>query len=353
MKSMKLLTVLLLASSLTPAGCDWFEAQVSANVPPATEIMDCPGSEVDEGQSIVFRWTGSDIDGDVVGYEWTLDGDSWFYTEDDSAFIEKIGAGRHSFSVRSVDDRGDVDPAPPVCEFAALAVGERLDRVVLIELFTTRTCANCANAEAALNELLDVMGRDSLCVVAYHDRSPGAPGADPLATDETVARIDWYTDDPSFPGRANWWPTATFDGIYVAEGAQFVDQTREEYDLLIGLRERSPSPLELALSGEFSAGAGHIEVVVKARGRLPEGALVLRAVVVEDHVFQPPSLVDFVARRIRDDEILGIAEIGDSSYVGWDFEIDEDWNLSNLDVIVIVQNDSNREVLQSRRLVAE
>jgi hypothetical protein len=293
------------------------------------------------------------VDGTVVGYEWSFNGAPWVETEGDSALIESVDVGEHSFIVRAIDDEGDVDPLPPECEFTALALGEVVDRVVLVEMITTRTCGNCPTAEEALSNLLDTWGRANLSVVAYHDWRAGNPASDLLGTEETIARIQWYTLDPAFPGRPGWWPTAIFDGLRVVEGAETVGGAESNYTVEIQMREAVGSPVRLTIEGKFGAGEGSIRAGVKATGRLPVGSLVLRCVVVEDHVLQYTSYYDFVARRVLEDRPLAIAEIGDSTSAEWTFPIDESWNLGKVDVVVFVQNDNGREILQSGRLHEE
>jgi hypothetical protein len=296
---------------------------------------------------------GTDVDGAVVGYEWSFSGADWIETEDDSVIVEAVGAGDHSFTVRAIDDEGDADPVPPQCDFTALAVGELVDRVVMVEVFTTYTCANCPRAEEALNNLMDSMGKAGLSVVGYHDWKGGDPNSDLLGTEETVERIKWYTDDPSFPGRAGWWPTVVFDGLRVVEGAETVEGAQVNYAVEIQMREEVGSPVRLTVEGEFGEGGGSVRAGIKATGRLPKGPLVARCVVIEDHVFQRGFYFDFVARRVLEDRPANIAEIGDSTSVEWTFPIDDSWNLGKVEAMVFVQNDAGREILQSKRLFEE
>jgi hypothetical protein len=342
--------VLAVLAVLVIAGCDWLEGQPAVNLPPSTELLECPGGEVDEGEDLVFKWTGSDIDGTVIAYEWSLNGSDWVTTTDDSVVIEGAGEGEQYFTVRAVDNKGEVDPAPPRCDFTVLAAGELMDRVVLVEVFTTRTCANCPRAEEALNNLLDSMERADLAVVCYHDWREGIPASDPLGTAETVARIQWYTDDPTFPGRPSWWPTAVFDGLRIVEGAETVEQAESNYSVEIARRAQTGSPLRLTLAADLAGEEGSVQAGAKVMGRLPEGPLVYRCVIVEDHVLLYTSYYDFVARRVLEDRPLTVAAIGDSASAEWTFPIDDSWNTERVDVIVFVQNDDGREVLQSRRL---
>jgi len=351
-RTLKILPAVLAAAALAiVAGCDWFEDQPVENLPPATELLGCPAADVDEGEDLLFRWAGTDVDGVVVAYQWSLSGAPWVETRDDSTLIEAVDAGEHSFTVRAVDDEGDVDPAPPECDFTAFALGELVDRVVLVEMITTRTCGNCPKAEESLDNLLETWGRANLSVVAYHDWRAGDPASDLLGTEETVARIESYTLNPASPARPGWWPTVVFDGLRIVEGAETVEGAESNYTVEIELREAVGSPVRLTVEGDLSAGGGSVRTGVKATGRLPEGSLVLRCVVVEDHVRQFASYYDFVVRRVLEDRPITVAAIGDSASAEWTFPIDESWNLEKVDVVVFVQNDDGLEILQSARLL--
>ena len=178
---------------LCVAGCDWFEAQPEENLPPETELVQCGAvGGVNSGGNVKFVWTGSDIDGSVISYQYSYDDLDWVSTPDDSTVIESVALGSHTFEVRAVDDKGEADPDPAKCAFVA---GELVARSTLVEFLTTNTCRNCPTAEAALDSLLADFGSDRLAVIAYHDLTE----TDGLATGETVSRINWYTDYTDIP----------------------------------------------------------------------------------------------------------------------------------------------------------
>ena len=65
-------TVAALAAAALVGGCDWFDDPVAANLPPRTALTDCPsGRDVQAGDDVTISWTGTDDDGEVVGYEWS------------------------------------------------------------------------------------------------------------------------------------------------------------------------------------------------------------------------------------------------------------------------------------------
>jgi thiol-disulfide isomerase/thioredoxin len=340
--------LVLLAVAL--GGCDWFDQPIGANLEPETVMDACPpDGDVKAGDDVTVAWSGSDVDGAIVAYRWALDDTITGETDDTSLVIEDVAEGSHVFEVSAVDDRGDADSTPAVCEFTAGTAGGLVGRVVLVEFLTTFWCPNCPNGEEALNGLMAEYGRDSLCVVAYHDGGGG------LSTAEQIARCDWYTDEawpdgtPVIP--ADQYPVAIFDGLRHVDGSPTVPQATAEYRTEINFRRESGSPLSVRLSGDV--GAGSVTIRVDVHDQLSGGAKVLRAVVVEDDALFATDLFDFVARDILDEEPLTVAAPGDSVVVTRAFAVNPAWNVGKLDVIAFVQDDMSREVLQACRLKSE
>ncbi|MFH1220263.1 MAG: hypothetical protein V1694_07390 [Candidatus Eisenbacteria bacterium] len=330
-------------------GCDWFEPQPEANLPPETVLITECGQlgEIDEGADVRFTWSASDVDGVVAGFEWSYDDTAWVSTTDDFTVVEAVTPGEHRFQVRARDDEGEADPTPAECNFTALAKGVLVERMVLVELFTTNICQNCDKAEAALDSMLAEIGAGRLAVVAYHDMTE----SDGLASDETVARIDWYTKNPGIPG--DEWPIAIFDGLRTVERAPTVAQARADYRVEITRRIEAGSPIRLTTEGELETSGGNVAVGVKVTGRLTSDPLVLRFAVIEDDVRYNgwyADIFDFVTRDLLADDSLTVAAIGDSVGVERAFAVDETWNAANMDVVAFVQDTVTREVIQSARL---
>jgi hypothetical protein len=342
------IAIALVAGLLGLTECDWFE---EVNSPPAIELRTgCPSwGDVVDGDSVTFAWTASDFDGEVVGYEWSYDGSVWVATSAESAVIQDVSAGEHTFRVLARDNTGDISAEPAECSFTALPEG--VDRVVLVEVFTTNICKNCKNAEGALGNLLVEMGTDNLTVVAYHDKPPDAPNSDGLATDETDARIGWYTTDPNYFPEA--WPVAVFDGLRPLLGAENVEAATSLYRFEIADRLALVSPIRLGLTGEIEQTGGSVVARVEAAGRLSGNPLVLHLVLIEDDVSYNgyfAKVFDFVARDILNDYPLTLAAIGDTARVDTTFSISERWLAAKMDVIAFVQDTSTREVIQAARL---
>ena len=346
--ALSLALALVLAFGVT---CDWFEEQLESNLPPETSIVrGCDeGGGFVAGENLTFVWTGTDVDGTVPLFQWSLDKVGWVETTADSTVIEAISVGSHIFSVRAVDNKGEADPDPAECTFM---VGQLVPRMVLAEFLTTNTCQKCPTADAALESLQVDLGREALAVVAYHDLT----ARDKLATDETVARIDYYTSFPDIPG--DQWPIVIFDGLRTVEGSVGIEESRTEYGFEISQRQAVGSRISLGITGDLSPAGGDIDITAKVKAQLPSGALVLRTVVIENDVRYDGYFADifgFVARDILDDEDLSsgasiLAEIGDSVQVHRTFPVAEGWTLDNVDVIAFIQNIDTREVLQAARL---
>jgi hypothetical protein len=217
-------------------------------------------------------------------------------------------------------------------------------------MFTSKWCKNCPQAEEALNAILADLGPDGISIIAYHGFFASD---DPLATDETLARIEWYESDPDFPVIPGAFPTVTFDGIRFVQGAQTSEIAETNYWIEINNRKDVGSPLSIEVSGSMDAGGGEVTATVAVRDQLGGGNLVLQLVVIEDHVehWSPrTSIFDFVARDILDPEALSLEAVGDSVSVERDFTIDDEWVIEHLDVIAFVQDSETKEVIQSGRL---
>ena len=98
---------------------DYKEFTVLLNSPPETVITAAPNATTRQ-RDATFVWQGSDVDGRVVGYEYTLDGAPWAATAATSVTCLNLSSGSHAFSVRSRDNKGLEDPTPAQVTFTIL-----------------------------------------------------------------------------------------------------------------------------------------------------------------------------------------------------------------------------------------
>jgi hypothetical protein len=220
------------------------------------------------------------------------------------------------------------------------------ERTVMFELLTTRVCVNCWKAEEALELLKDTYGPLGPNVVAYHD----FPGPDPVATDETVARIDWYMSDPKFAPYNEQYPLVIVDGDSIVVGASTVAGAYAEYQQDFLARKAIGSPVTVEVEGSIVARDGDVDIKVKVVDPMPIGPNMLRVVVMEHPVVVAPDTFKYVTRDILEEEMLLISAVGESVVVNRTFTVDPGWDVGNLDVVAFVQDDSDKEILQSGAL---
>jgi len=95
------------------------------------EVMDAPqtwisgkedGHVFSMDEEITYGWVGQDPNGQVVGFEWSLnmplnDSDWFVFTTDDEKTFEHLEAGSYTFYVAAVDDSGYRDRSPMAARF--------------------------------------------------------------------------------------------------------------------------------------------------------------------------------------------------------------------------------------------
>jgi hypothetical protein len=101
-------------------GTDRATVQVTVkDVPPDTIIdsaIDGNGNPVQDGgttdtSKITFRFSGTDDNDNIVGFECSLDGGA-FQSCTSPTTYKKVAFGEHTFEVRAIDDTGNKDPEP-------------------------------------------------------------------------------------------------------------------------------------------------------------------------------------------------------------------------------------------------
>lgn len=338
---------LLLAAVI--GGCDWFDEPVEVNLAPTVRITSCPGAgDVLEGDDVTLEWLGEDLDGEVVRYEWTF-GDSLGETTATARTFLDLAEGDYEFAVVAFDDQGE-ESDPDTCAFTVgPAASGLVDRSVLCELLTTKSCINCWKAELALERMVHEFGSDRVAVVSYHYF---LPPLDPVGTPETMARCDWYYSFENFSGLWGTYPVTIFDGLDYEDDAPDTASTKVAFRSRIQDRLAVGSPVSLSIDGDVSSARGNVTVTVRVHEQLAGGPHTLRMVVVEDEVWDGEEFFEFVARDILDEEPLTVSAAGDSVVVSRDFSI-ETWDPQHLDVIAFVQDDGTAEILQSGRLSTE
>ncbi|MBU7004879.1 MAG: hypothetical protein HXS50_04880, partial [Theionarchaea archaeon] len=82
-----------------------------AAISPQTWLTRSPPAQ-QENTTADFSWIGSDLDGNVIGYEYKIDSGNWIFTINTSRTFFGLQNGSHRFDVRAMDDDGLVDTSP-------------------------------------------------------------------------------------------------------------------------------------------------------------------------------------------------------------------------------------------------
>jgi hypothetical protein len=203
-----LVAIVILAGTVLLA-CDRapFEGEPLSNHPPETAITAGPPSLERTDFKVEFHWTGADLDGDVVGFEWRIsdngaDGivdvadtfeanlawrfttvtDSIFEVEADlDSFWVDVDNGvnpaqirswqSHTLFVRAVDDDGLHDPTPASTSFTATTLAPTV-RITIPELRTTSSCISSAPVLIFGWKAIDPDGIDEVPAATRYIRLP-------------------------------------------------------------------------------------------------------------------------------------------------------------------------------------
>ena len=129
--SIALLLLTILAGLLAPGCRDDTSLPIDRNRAPETILTGAPGDSQTAFYRVHLYWKGTDLDGEVVGYEWAVTEslpvpENIVYqqtTRTDSVFNLQVESNRevlgHRFYVRSIDNEGKRDDTPAWTFFAA------------------------------------------------------------------------------------------------------------------------------------------------------------------------------------------------------------------------------------------
>jgi thiol-disulfide isomerase/thioredoxin len=217
-------------------------------------------------------------------------------------------------------------------------------RKVLVEIFTSTTCPPCAVQNPPFdNWLANYEYADLVTVVKYHVWWP-SPGNDPyyLAnTSEPQARVSYYG------------VTGVPDGIVDSynNGSSFSTWTTAIQGRLLVL-----SPIDIIVTGNISTSGGTVDIKLKSDGStMPSGPFKLHTIIVEkDLNYTGPNgdpHHEYVMRKMNPNaagEQFTLAQ-GDSVSFTKTISVNAGWNFNNCELVVFVQKDATKEILQSSK----
>jgi hypothetical protein len=216
-----------------------------------------------------------------------------------------------------------------------------VERCVLVELLTWVECSGCPQAEAALNSLSEEYPDDSLAIIRYHPQ-PGP--SNPFYQQKAFDRALSYYEITGFP-------TLFFDGgmkIYFAFSESLAYAA---YKDSIEIRLAIPSPLSMNLSVTYDtlSYSGQAITQVTAVDSVEADILYLRYALIESGLLHEAETYEEVLRDMYpDDQGVGfILNRGETFRDTTNFTLGPQWLPENCDLVVFVQDDATKEVLQS------
>jgi hypothetical protein len=310
------------------------------NLPPETEITTCPPDTLETGEDVTIEWSGSDADGDVVGFQVSFDGAAWETIPETvtDTTISGLDPGVYTFAVRAVDDDGEVDETPDSCVFS-VREPEFQNRTVLVEAGTFVSCTFCPLIEDAFDQLRQEYTDEEVWFIEYHHQT----FIDPFGTAETEARANYYEHFG--------WPFVYFNGedrfqVQDPDFEEVKSAIKERIDMRLGYL----APVSIGLEVEHLGTIASLDAFFTLQGPVGD-SLMARFVVTEDSIdyenpyTQETETYRFVARRIWEEPLTFS---GQNDIIMLHKDLPLDGEQSRLAIAVFVQSDATKDVYQTR-----
>jgi hypothetical protein len=225
--------------------------------------------------------------------------------------------------------------------FTALAVitsvsSAQVPRGVLAEDCTVTSCSSCADSYTGLEVMKSVYDATEFMAVRYYDTSGD------LGNAETEARIGTYYGVTTFP-------TVLIGGATPVAGGGSAVAGGYAYDPLVAGELSNPSPLKIRINRlSLTAPTGSIDCDVEAVMNIFDVShLRIRIALLEDSVDWNGEIMQDVTRDLLPDVNLTVSHIGQVQNVVQEFPVDSTWKAEDLWMVVFVQSDLGKTVIQA------
>ncbi len=223
--------------------------------------------------------------------------------------------------------------------FACCVYGQGVRKYITIEQISNSRCPICANRIPQFRNNISPYA-DEIHLIGYYAPVPYATCPYYLSNSQgNLARTTYY--------QVQGTPSVQVNGVNVNIGSGIVPTTYLES--IAG--QISPLEIRVTESGQSSR---NVSVTIKAHEQIAAGNYRLYATVVEANVTGGP-LPSYqqhhnVFRRFLHDnagELVTLPAAGDSLTLNYSYQTDPSWQANEVYVIVFVQNNDNREILNS------
>ncbi len=212
--------------------------------------------------------------------------------------------------------------------------------MVMVEIGTGTGCPYCPGAAMGADDL--VAAGKPVAVIEYHSYN----NSDPFNTPEAAARTGYYG--------ITGYPTAVFDGVLSHVGGSNNQSLFPAYEPLVDAR----SPIKVGVGIQFTTTATtkgyHVVVTLVKYGPIMGDNLVLHFAVTESEIaynWQGQSKLDYVERLMLPDANGTPVDLANNNTIvkEYDFEVGDDWNVDELEVVAFVQNVDTRLVMNGHK----
>jgi hypothetical protein len=212
--------------------------------------------------------------------------------------------------------------------------------MVLLEIGTGTGCPYCPGAAMGADDLVEA-GKP-VAVLEYHNYNSN----DPFNNDAAAARTGYYG--------ITGYPTAVFDGLVSYVGGSNSQSLFPAYEPLVD--DRTPVRVGIGLQFTTTATARGYNVVVTVMkyGPVMGNNFVLHFAVTESEIaysWQGQTKLDFVERMMLPNANGTPVDIANNNtlVLEYDFEIGDDWNVDELEVVAFVQDLDTKEIMNGHK----
>jgi hypothetical protein len=223
--------------------------------------------------------------------------------------------------------------------------GQTVDRnKVIVEIGTGTGCPYCPGAAMGADDL--IANGKQVGIIEYHNYNSGDPFNNPYA----AARCSYYG--------ISGYPTAIFDGTLTVVGGSNSSSLYTSYLSKYNQRIAIPSDFTIDVSGSSSGNEFSITVVVNNVNNNTMSNLRLQVALTESEIpynWQGQNHLNFVERLMLPDANGTMLDFsgGNMFSHNYTFSLEEDWVFEHCQLVIFVQNHSNKEILQGTTMDLE
>ena len=228
--------------------------------------------------------------------------------------------------------------------FVFVVSAQQIDRnLVLLEITTGTWCPSCPSAAHTADYLHD---NDYPVAIIENHGTMYAPYYDPYANIYSMARNNYYSN--------NLYPTGQFDGNW----GEVTGGSQSAYIAKVNQRIAMQTSFDIELSGSSSGDDYDMVVSVTKVADYAGTNLKVRFALTESDIqynWQGQSELNFVNHLMlpnANGTAVNFSSVGETIDVPLSFTFNNSWDVNNCELVAFIQDDSNKEVLNSVKMPA-